>query len=285
MPQMKPFRGIMLNNSHPLARGLVALWLFNEVVGNKVFDLSGNRKIGTLTLGPYFTPGKFGSSVFFDNTDDYIDCGDIDLQGAMTVSAWVNTPALGSNSDIVSNLTLGPPENMQYLFRIGEQGPLQFQWNNTGTTEFWFTSNGIISINTWYHVVVVRDAATNVKIYLNGVEQGITQGGSQAVPATHGNTQIGKTATFGGSTFNGLIDHVIVWNRALSASEIAWLYREPFSIFEKVRIPFFIPVVPPVSPNFTDRNNYNGYTAFIQQYIKHKVNGTDPWANPDGTLL
>lgn len=44
-------------------------------------------------------------------------------------------------------------------------------------------------------------------------------------------------------------------------------------------------VAPPVSPNLTDRNNYNGYLAFIQQYIRHKINGTTPWKNPDGTPI
>jgi len=39
------------------------------------------------------------------------------------------------------------------------------------------------------------------------------------------------------------------------------------------------------SPNLTSPNNYNGYLAFIQQYIRHKIAGTDPWANPDGTLI
>jgi len=44
------------------------------------------------------------------------------------------------------------------------------------------------------------------------------------------------------------------------------------------------PIAPP-SPNLTSRNNFNGYLAFIQQYIKHKVNGTTPWKNPQGDLI
>ena len=46
-----------------------------------------------------------------------------------------------------------------------------------------------------------------------------------------------------------------------------------------------IEAVTPASPDQTDKNNYNGYLAFIQQYIRHKIAGTDPWANPDGTLI
>jgi len=45
------------------------------------------------------------------------------------------------------------------------------------------------------------------------------------------------------------------------------------------------PPAPPDTPDFTDRNNYNGYLAFVQQYIKNKINGTTPWKNPDGTLI
>jgi len=43
--------------------------------------------------------------------------------------------------------------------------------------------------------------------------------------------------------------------------------------------------IPPPSPNFTDKNNYNGYLAFIQQYIRHRINDTTPWRNPQGDLL
>jgi len=55
-----------------------------------------------------------------------------------------------------------------------------------------------------------------------------------------------------------------------------WILGQPYIIHEITAV---------VSPNLTDRNNYNGYLAFIQQYIKHKINGTTPWKNPDGTLL
>lgn len=42
---------------------------------------------------------------------------------------------------------------------------------------------------------------------------------------------------------------------------------------------------PPTSPDFTDKDNYSGYLAFIQQYMRHKINDTTPWKNPDGTLF
>ncbi len=47
----------------------------------------------------------------------------------------------------------------------------------------------------------------------------------------------------------------------------------------------YIVDLPVVSPNLTNRKNYNGYLAFVQQFIKHRLNDTTPWASPDGYLL
>jgi len=47
-PYEKPMYGVLLNPYHPLARGLVGCWLFNEGGGNSVFDLSGYGNHGML---------------------------------------------------------------------------------------------------------------------------------------------------------------------------------------------------------------------------------------------
>ena len=93
----KPPLGAKVNFSHPLAKGLVGLWLMNEGGGNKVYDLSGNENHGTLTnMDPAtdWVGGKDGPAIDFDGSDDYVDMGDVDtLEGlnAMSVCLWVNT--------------------------------------------------------------------------------------------------------------------------------------------------------------------------------------------------
>lgn len=57
-----------------------------------------------------------------------------------------------------------------------------------------------------------------------------------------------------------------------------WVLGSPYILYDNTTVQV-------VSPDLTDKNNYNGYVAFIQQYIKHKINGSDPWANPQGDLL
>ena len=102
MPQLKPTRGICLNRSHPLSRGLVGLWLFNEGSGNKVFDLSGNGNTGTLQgTTPSWTSGKYGSAVLLPGTDEYINCGSkaiFDNIPVKTVVIWVYLNSWGSQA-------------------------------------------------------------------------------------------------------------------------------------------------------------------------------------------
>src|SRR3990172_4042051 len=71
MRQVKPILPV-LQQAHPLARGLVAAWLFFERGGSIVYDLSGNNNYGTLTNFPA-TPWNtdiYGSTLAFDGSDD-----------------------------------------------------------------------------------------------------------------------------------------------------------------------------------------------------------------------
>ena len=74
-PYHKPFRGIQINWAHPLARGLVGVWLMNEGTGNKIYDLSGNQHIGTFENTPTWEPDRID---FVSTGDDRINIGDKD---------------------------------------------------------------------------------------------------------------------------------------------------------------------------------------------------------------
>jgi hypothetical protein len=59
---MKPMLGRQINHAHGLS-DFVGCWLMNEGAGDKVYDLSGNGKDGTLTNGPTWDVGSFGPGV------------------------------------------------------------------------------------------------------------------------------------------------------------------------------------------------------------------------------
>jgi hypothetical protein len=104
-------------------------------------------------------------------------------------------------------------------------------------------SNSAISTGHWYHVVSVLDGSANMKLYVDGIQQADTDN-SGSTYNSDSNLYIG--AAYGSANFfDGQIDHVMIFNRALMAEEIQHLYREPFCIFEGVICPavLYLPII------------------------------------------
>ena len=66
--------------------------------GTTWFDLTSNNNNGILINGPTFDSGN-GGSITFDGIDDYVDCGDIEMDGftGLTVEAWCKSNIIDSN--------------------------------------------------------------------------------------------------------------------------------------------------------------------------------------------
>ena len=246
MLKLKPTRGSQIIKSHQLARGLVGLWLFNEAVGNTVFDLSGNGNTGTIIADTHFVPGKFGHALDFDGTGDYVDCGNIPLlvgQNQITISVWIHGSFSGNENDgIVSQVD--DWEDGIGIF-AGASGNLVIGRIENSNTKCDVT--GEITPNVWNHLVLTYNG-TDGYFYVNSVQTG-TASETVSIPDLTSNMLIGYM-TAGEDYYTGLIDNVLIYKRALSASEIALLYREPFSMFERGTRSerFFLPgvVVPTV---------------------------------------
>ena len=154
----------------------------------------------------------------FDGTDDFIDCG-IAVTNALkgkdkfTVEAWVYPTQNTAGKSIIGNHQSNTQFDIQqtidkYTFFIG-----------FGSYAVSTASNSAV-LNTWQHVAGVFDDNV-IKIYLNGVLSGTT-----AVPSTYvlnsicsTNLWIGKSA-FGGEEFQGSVDEVRIWDRAVCQGEI-----------------------------------------------------------------
>lgn len=232
MPVIKPTRGSLLNKSHTLARGLVGCWLLNEGSGSKVFDLSGDGINGTFDAGnpPTWTPGKTGSALnFVGASDQFVDLGgNLSLLKPQTMSIVVLVKA-----GVVADLT--------GIFDTTDAGGSNGYILATNSSKFYFyirdsgwsiAQSGAVSTGIWYYVVGTYDGTT-VKIYVNGVLGPTTDTASQVDYATN-HHYVGKY-TSSGSSFDGIIDHVIFYNRDLSASEIALLFRRAFCMLRQRR--------------------------------------------------
>ena len=98
-------------------------------------------------------------------------------------------------------------------------GHIHFQIGNGGFTQA--NANAAVPLNQWVHVAAARKANEPARIYYNGVLQPsgvVTWNGN--ITYTGAEMDIGKQAGFGNRYFNGAIDDVQIYNRALTESEI-----------------------------------------------------------------
>ena len=225
----KPPMGWPLDLSEPINDGIVGYWLLNEGSGNKVFDLSGNGNTGTILGGDViWAPGKFGSALSFPGTaGDYIDCGTGlgSILGSsnegISTSMWFKT----NRTEVPTN------DGLYYLGTFaGAQGEFAAViFNDTILLLVDRLQKGNIAFTdttSWHHYVSTYDGV-RAKQYLDNVL--VTNIAYSAVlDFTNLKTIIGGYFDDGIFTFDGLIDDVLIYNRALSASKIALLYQFPF---------------------------------------------------------
>lgn len=166
--------------------------------------------------------GKEGGAMSFDGLSNYIDAGNSNIlnSNTRTISAWIKTTSTGTvnnSGTIVSKIANTPPHN-GFALNINREnaGKLYYyagSWYGTNSSDY---NNG-----NWRHVVVVHEG-TSLRFYKDGVLDG-----SYTVPSPtnyEANLLIGKERDGAPRLFNGSIDDVRIYNRALSEGEIKSLY-------------------------------------------------------------
>src|SRR6478752_235532 len=168
-----------LQRSHPLAKGLVGAWLFNEIYGSKVYDHSGNSLTGTVASGGFggtadttrWTGGSFGSAISFDrSTGINVILGNpaqLNFTGPFSISVWcfpINI-AGGSWTTLFEKGYDG--SNEAYYFRFDAAGSLYRFGTYPGAdhgVQIAITFSDIE--NKWNHCAGTFDGA-NWNLYLN----------------------------------------------------------------------------------------------------------------------
>jgi hypothetical protein len=215
-----------------LLNGLV-LWLpMDEGSGTIAYDYSGYGNNGTLYNGsticggidacPLWVDGVVGKAISFDGVDDYVRANTINVP-YLTISAWVKWFTFfpdGTGHAIVSNSNYAADGYMLYQATGSPYNRIQaFVYTSSIVM---LASNSLLDINKWYHVVLTYDGSY-IKLYINGVlDKQVAQSGT--IKTTTNPFLIGSTYTTTGAKFNGIIDEVMIFNRALSDDEIKQLY-------------------------------------------------------------
>ena len=186
-------------------------------------DLSGNNNNGTLMNGVGYASSN-GGILTFDGVDDYVNAGNatsLDIKGSGTISMWVDPITI--RGGLFSRSDGGGWQNERLVLHFyGTGGKLGLALAN-GTTFHQYTSNTIVPLGQWIHLVVNYDG-TNVKFYFNGVlDATVAQGYTPEMTGIK--TWIGKVEGLSPNLFTGSMGDVRIYNRALSADEISQIFN------------------------------------------------------------
>lgn len=250
--QKKPPYGSAINHAHPLAKGLVGAWMFNESAGNAIYDISGNSNnsinfLGTGSTRPSWSNGKFGSAIYLDGTST------IQVPNSSSLTYTTTTPITVSAWIKVDSLISG----FQEIIRKGDGGDSWFLLINTSNfLNFSPSGNEYVSgtpfpnDGLWHHCVGTFDGnpSGTVSLYIDGVFKTSYTGNY-----TSSNTDdlyIGSlldTTQF----YAGAVDNLLIYKKCLSATEVQKLYTQPFCFIQPPRVRLYTPPATPPGNGFS----------------------------------
>jgi len=214
--------------------GLVAYYSFEDGSGSTATDFSGNGNTGTLTNmeAADWVDGKIGKALSFGGVDEYVDISGSNLStlsSSFTLATW----AKFNNVNGAFLIEKASPNNGAnfYIWWSANDIGLGNSWifgfrnsQNTAWKDHAYVNTPTAGI--WYHVVFVFDDSGNTaNLYLDGA---LVKSEAETDSPYYGSENL-KIATNSNAdssySLNGQIDEVRIYNRALSATEVASLYE------------------------------------------------------------
>ncbi|KKS82843.1 MAG: Carbohydrate-binding CenC domain protein [Candidatus Wolfebacteria bacterium GW2011_GWC1_43_10] len=211
------FAGLGGQVSNLQESGLVGYWSMDEGSGDMLYDASTQGGNGTLVIGgtgTQTTPaqawsaganGRSGASLSFDGTDDQANFPDVGILSEGTFALWVKPSSINASQGwIDSNFDIFQWSGPVVYFRAGNQDS---------------TNIGTWTENTWHYAVMTWDGS---EFY------GYLDGSLTTATGTQSSSRSGAlyaARVDAGFFFDGQIDDVRVYSRALSATEIKRLYE------------------------------------------------------------
>ena len=222
------------NNTDPspyggLGESQVGAWRFNEASGNDIADGSGSGA-NLIATNMAWAEGLESSAGVFNGVNSEANTGRalVDTASSFSVSVWVKLNQLtgwrtfvNQDGDNISGFWL------QYSSLVnGGKFALSMHEADGNSPAHRAISNTTPTLGRWYHVVGVRDKANNLmQLYVDGELEATHNynGGWSA----NGSLNIGRGRWFGNADwFDGEIDGVSVYNKALNSDEIALLFAD-----------------------------------------------------------
>ncbi len=222
--------------------GLVGHWTLDETSGSSIADSAGSNT-GTWVdnanndVAEETVAGQDATSLTFDGADDAINVGsDVSIDdifsGGGTVSAWIHPTSGGSGTyGRIMDKSQSTSANNGWALQIDDGlGDIGFEAGCSSGAYYWQTNSAPAPFNQWSHIAIVfdnSDITNDPMFYVNGNIASIVNNGggcSGSFDSDAASNLIIGDYQGGARPFDGIIDDVRLYNRAISASEVASMY-------------------------------------------------------------
>jgi hypothetical protein len=216
--------------------GLVAYWSFDEVQGDRVIDGSGGGHHATLVGAPRLAPGARGQALWLDNrADQYCDLGvgahlNFPADAAFTFAGWFSCRQPSATLLSLRHSAGATNPQVDLVLREGRILVLVGgDQDQTGQGTVW---GPVANDGGWHHFAFTR-AGGAVELFLDGASQGRAVSPNAAEPITTDLRALGcerlwaaqNDLRWGNPSFQGGLDEVCVFRRALTPAEVLGLAR------------------------------------------------------------
>ena len=207
---------VTVSNAAVSTAGLRLAYGFDEGVGTLAADSSGNNKTGTL-VGATWTTGRFGGAVSLDGSADEVDPPSLGTfyKTGFTYEAWVFKQTSKVDVAVVGSWAASQAGGAMIWV---DHATGRYRLTLGGSFGDYLDSGRTPLVGQWQHVAATYDGTT-ARIYIDGVEAA-----SKLFTGNLGNSNVWRVGAYGASPtgfFDGAIDDLRIYDRALTASEVA----------------------------------------------------------------
>jgi hypothetical protein len=198
---------------------LVGWWKLDDGRGSVALDWSGLGNHGTVVGDPQWVAGQIDGALYLDGLDDCVDVGNPESFGItaeISLLAWVKADAAG-NGEEQSFVSKG---NDSYAIWHNGGNNIEFRISDTTNAQ---TPVGTTFNDEWHHLAGTYDGR-QLNLYIDGISRDVTSIVGSIATSVY-NVNIGREATGHRYPYDGIIDDVRIYNRALPQEEISKVMR------------------------------------------------------------
>ena len=232
--------GIQVRRGTICPTDMAAYWKLDETGVFTYYDFYNgyDGRCGAGAQCPVPTTGYIDGGQAFNGSDTGIDvptrAGDASfnwgVDDSFSIEFWVQagTAACSGGNEVIVGRDDNPNSSMHWWVGCQDGGEAAFYLRDTGGTLSYTVGTTDLTNGAWHHIVAVRDASVDeIRVYVDSVPEGVASVAySTGFDSSTAALNIGWLNRLGGYHFEGVVDEVALYDRALSQDEIDQHYEE-----------------------------------------------------------